>query len=90
MWTVVSDGGSPSLDLRGRYRMAIQNCFTSCKEAVGVVYELAGSTAVYRPSIFDRSLRDVTTACQHLVVQRKGTAAYGRAMLGLEPGAPFV
>lgn len=90
VFDVVSRGEQPSLELRGRYRMAIMHAFTASKEAVGVVYELAGSSAVYKPSIFDRCLRDVVTAGQHLVVQRKGTAQFGRAMLGLDPETPFV
>jgi len=91
LYATVEAGGTPTLQQRGRYRMAITHAFTSSKAAIEIAYELAGSSALYRPSIFDRALRDIVTACQHIVVQRKYTDAFGGALLGLEPdGAPFV
>lgn len=90
LFDVVSAGETPSLALRGRYRMAIAQATDASKQAVNIIYELAGSSALYRPSIFDRCLRDVTTASQHIVVQRKYLVHFGRAMLGLEPETPFV
>ncbi|HVF74976.1 MAG TPA: acyl-CoA dehydrogenase family protein [Acidimicrobiales bacterium] len=90
VYAAVSTGEQPSLALRGRLRMAVTHAAHTSKDVAGLVYELAGGGAVYKPGIFDRCLRDVTTACQHIVLQRKNTAAFGRALLGLEPEALFV
>lgn len=90
LYAAACAGEQPSLALRGRFRMAITHAAHTAKEVTGIAYELAGGGAVYQPGIFDRCLRDVTTACQHIVVQRKNTAAFGRALLGLEPGDLFV
>ena len=90
MWAVVQTGAAPSLDLRGRYRLAISHAGLSAKEAVEIVYAAAGGASVYRTSTLERCLRDVTTAAQHILVQRRNQPPYARAILGMEPLAPLV
>jgi alkylation response protein AidB-like acyl-CoA dehydrogenase len=53
------------LELRVRLREA--NLFTvrSAKEAVGLVFEMAGSSAVYRGRVIEQAFRDINTAANH-------------------------
>ncbi len=54
-----------SLELRVRLREA--NIFTvrAAKDAVGLVFEMAGSSAVYRGRPIERAFRDINTAANH-------------------------
>jgi alkylation response protein AidB-like acyl-CoA dehydrogenase len=54
-----------ALELRVRLRAA--NIFTvrAAKEAVGLIFEMAGSSAVYRGRVIERAFRDINTAANH-------------------------
>jgi indole-3-acetate monooxygenase len=54
-----------ALELRARLREA--NIFTvrAAKEAVGLVFEMAGSSAVYRGRAIEQAFRDINTAANH-------------------------
>jgi alkylation response protein AidB-like acyl-CoA dehydrogenase len=54
-----------ALELRVRLREA--NIFTvrSAKEAVGLIFEMAGSSAVYRGRAIEQAFRDINTAANH-------------------------
>jgi indole-3-acetate monooxygenase len=54
-----------ALELRVRLREA--NIFTvrSAREAVGLIFEMAGSSAVYRGRVIERAFRDINTAANH-------------------------
>ncbi len=51
------------------------------------LFDLIGGEAVYTRNPFERHLRDVNTACQHVVAQEKTLQTAGALMLGAEvPG----
>jgi hypothetical protein len=54
-----------TLELRVRLRQA--NIFTvrAAKEAVGLIFEMAGSSAVYRGRQIEKAFRDINTAANH-------------------------
>ena len=54
-----------ALELRVRLREA--NIFTvrAAKEAVGLIFEMAGSSAVYRGRVIEQAFRDINTAANH-------------------------
>jgi indole-3-acetate monooxygenase len=54
-----------ALELRVRLREA--NVFTvrAAREAVGLIFEMAGSSAVYRGRIIEQAFRDINTAANH-------------------------
>ena len=54
-----------ALELRVRLREA--NIFTvrAAKEAVGLIFEMAGSSAVYRGRAIEQAFRDINTAANH-------------------------
>jgi alkylation response protein AidB-like acyl-CoA dehydrogenase len=55
------------LDLELRVRLREANVFTvrAAKEAVGLVFEMAGSSAVYRGRAIEQAFRDINTAANH-------------------------
>jgi alkylation response protein AidB-like acyl-CoA dehydrogenase len=54
-----------SLELRVRLREANIFCVRSAKEAVGLIFDMAGSSAVYRGRPIERAFRDINTAGNH-------------------------
>jgi alkylation response protein AidB-like acyl-CoA dehydrogenase len=57
----------PELALELRVRLREANIFTvrAAKEAVGLVFEMAGSSAVYRGRAIEQAFRDINTAANH-------------------------
>jgi alkylation response protein AidB-like acyl-CoA dehydrogenase len=86
LWDAVLGGRAPSPAEWTAVRLAHTNAFQSGKEVVTRLYEVMGTTGVYRTSPLDRQLRDVTTMSQHILCQTKTYANCGRSLLGLEPG----
>jgi alkylation response protein AidB-like acyl-CoA dehydrogenase len=60
-------GANPELSLELRVRLREANIFTvrSAKEAVGLIFEMAGSGAVYRGRPVEKAFRDINTAANH-------------------------
>jgi alkylation response protein AidB-like acyl-CoA dehydrogenase len=54
-----------SLELRVRLREANVFAVRSAKEAVGLIFEMAGSSAVYRGRVIEQAFRDINTAANH-------------------------
>jgi indole-3-acetate monooxygenase len=57
----------PELSLELRVRLREANIFTvrSAKEAVGLIFDMAGSSAVYRGRTIEKAFRDINTAGNH-------------------------
>jgi alkylation response protein AidB-like acyl-CoA dehydrogenase len=58
---------NPELSLELRVRLREANIFTvrAAKEAVGLIFEMAGSGAVYRGRPVEKAFRDINTAANH-------------------------
>jgi indole-3-acetate monooxygenase len=54
-----------ALELRVRLREANVFAVRAAKEAVGLVFEMAGSSAVYRGRAIEQAFRDINTAANH-------------------------
>jgi alkylation response protein AidB-like acyl-CoA dehydrogenase len=70
-----------ALELRVRLREA--NIFTvrAAKEAVGLVFDMAGSSAVYRGRAIEQAFRDINTAANHTNYMETAYAAVGSYFL---------
>ena len=85
LWqTLVAEKELP-LELLSRFRMANLHGFHVAQDVTRSMYELAGSSALYRPHPLERALRDVTVAANHLLVREGGYAEVGRVSLGIDP-----
>lgn len=74
---------SPELGLELRVRLREANIFAvrAAKEAVGLVFEMAGSGAVYRGRRIEQAFRDVCTAANHTNYVETAYAAIGSYFL---------
>ncbi len=61
-----------------------QFAFQTAREVVQIVYDTIGGAAIYSSGPFDRQLRDINTACQHIVAQEKTLASVGSLLLGID------
>jgi alkylation response protein AidB-like acyl-CoA dehydrogenase len=59
------DNQELALELRVRLREANIFAVRSARDAVGLVFEMAGSSAVYRGRPIERAFRDINTAANH-------------------------
>ncbi|MDU0290765.1 acyl-CoA dehydrogenase family protein [Saccharothrix longispora] len=65
------------------------NAFRAARRIVTKLYDLLATTSIYQPSPMDRWLRDITTMCQHVVVQDMIVQSAGAHLLGGTPLFPF-
>ena len=62
--------------------LARQHAFQTGRKVVQLIYDTIGGAAIYESHPFDRQLRDMITACQHIVAQEKTLASVGSLLLG--------
>jgi alkylation response protein AidB-like acyl-CoA dehydrogenase len=89
-WDTVCRRETPSPEQRAVYRLAIAQANANAVQAVDLLYNLAGATAIYATSRLDRCLRDVHTAAAHVWVAPDTYELAGRLLLGLDPGSPNI
>ncbi|MBO0822860.1 MAG: hypothetical protein J2P27_03250, partial [Actinobacteria bacterium] len=70
-----------SLELRVRLREANIFAVRAAKEAVNLIFEMAGSTAVYRGHPIEAAFRDMNTAANHTNYAETAYAAIGSYFL---------
>jgi alkylation response protein AidB-like acyl-CoA dehydrogenase len=66
-----------SMDLRVRLREANIFAVRTAKEAVGLIFDMAGSSAVYRGRVIEQAFRDVSTAANHTNYMETAYTAIG-------------
>jgi len=74
---------NPELSLELRVRLREANIFTvrAAKEAVGLIFDMAGSSAVYRGRRIEQAFRDISTAANHTNYMESAYAAIGSYFL---------
>ena len=83
-------GESVSITGRAELLLAAVNATRRAAEAVQLVYGVAGGSANYRHSSFQRSLRDVHAVTQHVGMSPQQYEEAGRMILGLQPFQPLL
>jgi alkylation response protein AidB-like acyl-CoA dehydrogenase len=73
----------PELSPELRVRLREANVFSvrAAKEAVGLIFDMAGSSAVYRGRAIEQAFRDVNTAANHTNYQETAYSAIGSYFL---------
>lgn len=90
-WCKLETGEPLSPQERADCWLSRTNAFQTGRQVVSLLYDTIGGSAVYaKQTPFDRHLRDMTTACQHVVGQTKGLEAVGQLLLGVESGHPLL
>jgi indole-3-acetate monooxygenase len=72
-------GAHPELSLELRVRLREANIFAvrAAKEAVGLIFDMAGSGAVYRGRPIEQAFRDISTAANHTNYMETAYTAIG-------------
>jgi indole-3-acetate monooxygenase len=89
VWHTVVNGGRPSIEQRAWLRLAGVDGVQRAIEAVDLMYNAAGATAIYESSPLERCFRDVHVVPAHIVVQPNVYEVAGRVFLDLPPGTLF-
>ena len=88
-WESVSAGRELTLEQKGKIQLATSYAVRSAAEAVDLVCEAAGSSAVRLERPFERWFRDVHTMTQHGAASTARYESVGQLMFGLESDWPF-
>ncbi len=88
LWETLVAGDAPSPRQRAHYRLAIVHAHAASIQAVNLVYNAGGGSSIHASGPFDRLLRDVHTAAQHVVGSPRTYESAGRLLLGLDAGDP--
>ncbi|RYJ05853.1 MAG: acyl-CoA dehydrogenase, partial [Actinomycetales bacterium] len=76
---------------RANAALARFNAFRTAREVTLTLYDLVGGESIYRHKTpLDRNMRDMVTACEHVVGQRKIQQWAGQLLTGNEPTTPFI
>lgn len=90
-WRKLESGEPLTVEERADAWLSRTNAFQAARRIVGILYDTIGGSAIYaRKSPFDRHLRDMQTACQHLVGQTRGWEAVGHLLLGGDGKHPML
>lgn len=90
VWRRGESGEAFDLEARAAARLASVTAVKLCAQAVDLVHDAAGMSAVQVGNDIERGWRDLHTLTQHVIL---GTGRYeviGRIMLGLDPASPII
>jgi len=77
-------GGELGVPDRAKLRLAATHATRTAADAVDLMYEAGGGTAIYTRSPLERRFRDIHTAKAHMMVGPASLELVGRIRLGLE------
>ena len=80
----------PTLDQRMRIRLAATFAIHEARDVTDAVWSMAGATAIFSGSAFERRFRDIHTVTQQIQGRAAHFETAGRHMLGGEPDLTFV
>ena len=88
IWEALAGGREVTMRQRAMGRIAGINAATSAAQAVDLMYNAGGGTALYESCLLERFFRDVHAATQHIAVTPAYYELSGRVLLGMSPGTP--
>ncbi len=88
MWEEVDAGKPPSLDSRGAVRLAATFATEASARVVDLVQNAAGGSALFESGRIARCFRDVHAATSHIGLHTNNYEAWGRFLVGMDPGTP--
>jgi alkylation response protein AidB-like acyl-CoA dehydrogenase len=89
VWQEVVASGKLTIDQRIAIRMATTFAIGEAKTVADVAWELAGATAIFTSSAFERRFRDIRTLTQQVQGRKSHLQEVGAYLLGLEPTLVF-
>jgi len=81
-WDEARTAGAISVDQRMRIRLAATHAIHEAKAAVDLLFDTAGTSAVFASSPFERRMRDIHTVALQIQGRKTHFRTYGAWMLG--------
>jgi alkylation response protein AidB-like acyl-CoA dehydrogenase len=88
LWQEVARGAIASMQRRAMVRLACTYAAQASAQAVDLMYNAAGGTAIFETGRLERCFRDVHASTQHIATSTSNYETGGRVLLGLDPGTP--
>jgi alkylation response protein AidB-like acyl-CoA dehydrogenase len=88
IWDEAAAGRVPTLRQRAIARLAAAKAAEASAQAVDLLYNAAGGTALFESTPLERCFRDVHATTQHIGTQAANFELAGRVLFGLDPGTP--
>jgi indole-3-acetate monooxygenase len=85
LWETLSAGRALPVELRARYRLALTHAFTASTQAVDLLYQASGISAIAAGSRIERAFRDAHTMAHHRSVCAPTYSWIGKMLLGRVP-----
>jgi alkylation response protein AidB-like acyl-CoA dehydrogenase len=89
VWEGVAAAGQLAVPQRIDIRMAATFAIHEAKTVADAAWEIAGATAIFSSSPFERRFRDIRTVTQQLQGRKSHLQEVGAYLLGLEPSLTF-
>lgn len=90
VWRAVLTTGKLEIDQRIRIRLATTHAIHEAVWVADTVYELAGATAIFASSPFERRFRDIHTLSQQVQARRANMELVGAYMFGHAPNLAVI
>ena len=90
MWDKLDTGGQLEMADRARLRLATTYAINQATDVCEQVYRLAGATAIFETSAFERRFRDIHAVSQQVQGRFTNFETVGRFMLGLDVETLFM
>lgn len=88
IWDEAAAGGTPTLHQRAIGRLAAAKAAEASVQAVDLLFNAAGGSALFESNPLERCFRDVHATTQHIGTNANNFELAGRVLLGLDPGTP--
>ncbi|MPY74239.1 MAG: acyl-CoA dehydrogenase [Alphaproteobacteria bacterium] len=85
IWGAVQSTGKLTVPQRMRIRLMTTFGIHEAKKAADAVYDLAGATAIFKSSTFERKFRDIHTVTQQVQGRKSNIQSVGSFLLGNTP-----
>jgi alkylation response protein AidB-like acyl-CoA dehydrogenase len=89
VWQEVVASGKLSIERRIDVRMAATFAIHEANKVADTVWQIAGATAIFASSAFERRLRDIKTLTQQVQGRQSHLQDVGAYLMGLEPSLAF-
>ena len=85
IWDEAAAGETPTLRQRAIARLAAAKAAEASAQAVDLLFNAAGGTALFESNPLERCFRDVHATTQHIGTQPANFELAGRVLFGLDP-----
>jgi alkylation response protein AidB-like acyl-CoA dehydrogenase len=90
IWRRGADGAPFDVQARAAARLATVTAAKLAAQAVDLVHDAAGMSAMQTSGSIQRCWRDVHTITQHVIISTARFEIVGRILFGLPPGSPII